>query len=83
MTLYEISSSGGLVYWAVVVPTADHSVELPDLGALPDVGRPTGALVVGVYGARVHDFDYAKLRYSYLRTSGMEAYSLDYFTSHL
>ena len=82
LTVYDINGSGGLVGWTVAVPHADHAIELPDLAALPDVGRPTGPLMFAVYGGRVTGFDYAKLRYSNLRTSGMAAYSLDYINGH-
>jgi hypothetical protein len=82
LTVYEISASGGLVRWLVAVPAADHAIELPDLAALPEIGRPTGSLTIAVYGGRVHAFDYGKLTYSNLRSAGMEAYSLDYFNAH-
>lgn len=82
LTVYEIASAGGLVRWVVAVPAADHAVELPDLSTLPDVELPSGPLVIGVFGAHIDGFDYGQLKYSNLRSSGMDAYALDYFNAH-
>lgn len=82
LTVYEVTSGGGLIRWLVAVPAADHSIELPDLASLPDVELPSGPLVIAVYGARIDGFDYGQLRYAELRPSGMAAYGLDYATAH-
>ena len=39
--------------------------------------------MIGLYGARIDDFDYGTIGYSNLRPSGMDAYSLDFFNAHL
>ena len=78
-----MTAGGGVVRWTVAVPEGSHAIELPDLSGLPDASLPPGPLTVAVYGARIPDFDYATLRYKHLRPSGMDAYSLDYFDTHL
>jgi len=83
LTVYDIASGNGLMHWTVAAPGGSQAIELPDLRQLPDSGLPSGPIVVGVYGARVDDFDYAKLRYRNLRPVGMSAYSLDYVEAHL
>jgi len=83
LTVYEIVGGGGLVRWIVAVPQAAHAVELPDLSGFTDAGMLPGPLVIGVYGARFDDFDYANIGYGHLRPSGMDAYALDYFNAHL
>jgi hypothetical protein len=83
LTVYEIVSGNGLIRWVVAVPLADHAIELPDLSGFPDAGVPPGSIVIGVYGARIDDFDYGQIGYANLRPRGMDAYSLDYFNAHL
>ena len=80
LTVYDVASQSGVARWTVAVPGGARRVTLPDLRTLGlgDEGLPSGALTVGVYGARIDDFDYAKLRYRNLRPAGMTAYSLDY-----
>jgi len=82
LTVYEINGAGGLIRWIVAVPEASNSVALPDLSGFEDAYIPDGPLLIGVYGARIDEFDYGKLRYRNLRPSGMDAYSLDYFNAH-
>jgi hypothetical protein len=82
LSVFDIASGGGLVRWTVAAPFGTGSIALPDLGLLPEVGAPSGPLVVGVTGARFDDFDYARLRYTHLRATGMDAYSVDYFNAH-
>ncbi|MFO0555541.1 MAG: IPT/TIG domain-containing protein [Polyangiaceae bacterium] len=83
ITVYEISSGNGLVKWLVAAPANAGPVEVPDLRQFPDESLPSGPIVIGVYGARVSGFDYAKIRMRNLRPQGMSAYSLDYFEAHL
>ncbi len=83
LTVYEISAAGGLARWIVAVPAAAHAIELPDLSSFEEAGLPSSALIIGVYGAHIDDFDYATLGYRQLRSSGMTAYALDYFNAQL
>lgn len=83
LTVYDIASGGGVVRWTIAVPSGSHAIQLPDLSVFPDARLPAGPLSIAVYGARIRDFDYAKLRYKHMRASGMDAYSLDYFDTHL
>jgi hypothetical protein len=83
ITVYEIIAAGGLMHWTVAVPHAAHSAELPDLSSFVDAALPAGPLVVGVYGARIDDFDYGRIGYRNLRPQGMAAYALSYFNAHL
>jgi len=83
LTVYEITSGGGVWRWIVAVPAAAHSIELPDLSGLSGAHLPPGPLVIGVYGARFDSFDYGQLGYRQLRPWGMTAYGLDYFNAHL
>jgi hypothetical protein len=82
LTVYEIVAGGGVARWLVAVPQASHSITLPDLDGFESAALPHGPLVVNVYGARIDDFDYGKLRYANLRATGMDAYSLDFFNAH-
>jgi len=83
MTVYEILGGGGLMRWLVAVPAAAHAIELPDLSGFADAHLPSGSLLIGVYGARIDDFDYGQIGYVNLRPQGMSAYSLDVFNVHL
>jgi hypothetical protein len=69
--------------WIVAVPAADHAIQLPDLSGFPGAHLPSGPVVIGVYGARIDDFDYGTIGYVNLRPQGMAAYSLDLFNAHL
>jgi len=85
LSVYDITSGGGLIRWTVVVPKGSHAVEVPDLSGFqfPDGGLPGGPITIGVYGARVDNFSYGALRYRDIRPSGMSAYALDYFNVFL
>ena len=83
LTVYEITSGGGVWRWIVAVPAAGHSIELPDLTGFPGAHLPPGPAVIGVYGARFDSFDYGQLGYRQLRPWGMTAYGLDYFNTHM
>jgi hypothetical protein len=83
MTIYDIQSGNGLVHWLIAVPQGNNAVELPDLSMFPDDAMPPGPLAIGVYGANYVGFDYKKLLYRQLRTSGMSAYAVDFWSSHL
>lgn len=83
LTVYEVYGGGGLVRWLVAVPQGSNAIQLPDLSGFENAYVPAGPLLIGVYGARIDDFDYGKVRYRNLRPSGMDAYSLDYFNAHL
>jgi hypothetical protein len=83
VTVYEILSGDGLWRWVVAVPEAAHSIEVPDLSGFPDAHLPGGPIVIGVYGARIDEFDYGKITYRQLRPQGMSAYSLDFFNAYL
>jgi hypothetical protein len=83
LSVYDIISGNGLVRWTVVVAEGTHSIELPDISGFDKASLPPGSITVGVYGARVTGFDYAKLKYRDIRPQGMTAYSLDYFPAHL
>ena len=67
----------------MVGTAAAHAIELPDLSSFEEAGLPSSALIIGVYGAHIDDFDYATLGYRQLRSSGMTAYALDYFNAQL
>jgi hypothetical protein len=83
LSVYDIVSGNGLMHWTVVVPEGSSSIAVPDLSGFELAGLPPGPLNIGVIGARVEKFDYAKLRYRDIRPQGMAAYSLDYFPAHL
>ncbi len=83
LTVYEVSTGGGVVRWLVVVPKANNAVTLPELSGFEDAGLIPGPLVIGVYGGRVDKFDYGKLTYRQMRPQGMSAYALDFFNSYL
>ncbi|MBI4702419.1 MAG: IPT/TIG domain-containing protein [Deltaproteobacteria bacterium] len=85
LIVYEIISGGGLIRWLVAVPGAESAAEVPNLvGFAADSAAPgSGAIEIGVYGARIDGLDYGKLTYKNLRPAGMTAYSLDYFKAHL
>ena len=82
LSVYEITAGGGLYRWIVAVPEGAHNVRVPDISSFPG-HLPAGPLVIGVYGARIDDFDYGAIGYSNLRPAGMDAYSLDFFNAHL
>jgi hypothetical protein len=65
------------------VPRGSNAIEVPDLSGFPDSALPPGPLTIGVHGGRVDGFDYSQLRYRWIRTSGMTAYAIDYFSAHL
>ncbi len=83
LTVYEITSGGGLMHWVVAVPRGAHAITRPDLSGFDDAHLAVGPLVVGIYGAHIEDFDYGTLGYRQLRPQGMDAYGLDYFNIHL
>ncbi len=83
LTVYEIIAGDGLWRWVVAVPAADHAVQLPDLSGFDLAGLPSGPLEVGVYGARINDFDYGTNGYRNLRPAGMDAYAIDFFGAYL
>lgn len=88
LLVYDVSSGNGLQHWTVAVPATAapnnaSTIELPDLSFVEGGYLASGAITIGVYGARIDGFDYAALRYKHLRPGGMTAYSLDYFPSHI
>lgn len=83
LTVYDIASGNGLARWTVAVPKGAHAIELPDLHFVEGGSLPSGPLSISVYGARIEGFDYGSIRYRELRPTGMSAYSLDTFSSHL
>lgn len=82
LTVYDVLSGNGLMHWLVAVPGGSNTIALPSLDGFDLASIPAGPVTVAVYGARVADFDYANLRYRDLRSTGMQAYSLDYFAAH-
>ncbi len=78
LTVYDIAADGGLYHWFVAVPGGGRPVQIPDVRQLPECGPSGGSITVGVYGARIDDFEYESCRYKHLRPFGMTAYSLDY-----
>lgn len=87
LTVYDIASQNGLHRWTIAVPGGGRAIRVPDLRAIEVMGTrlglPPGPLTIGVYGAHIDGFDYAKLPYRQLRSAGMTAYSLDYASAHL
>lgn len=83
ISVYDIQAGGGIAHWLIAVPKGSNAIEVPDLSGFPDSALPPGPLTIGVYGGRVDGFDYKQLRYRWIRTSGMTAYALDYFSAHL
>jgi hypothetical protein len=85
LSVYDVASGNGLIRWTVAVPAGSHAIELPDIRQLGlDNGTlPPGPVSIGVYGARITDFEYGKLGYRQLKPQGMAAYSLDSFSAHL
>ncbi len=83
LTVYDAVTGNGLMHWTVAVQGGSNNVGLPDLSNFELAGLPKGPVTIAVYGARVADFDFANLRYANMRTTGMTAYSLDYFAAHL
>jgi hypothetical protein len=83
ISVYDIQAGGGIAHWLIAVPKGSNTIEVPDLSGFPDSALPPGPLTIGVYGGRVDGFHYPQLRYRWLRTTGMTAYALDYFSAHL
>jgi len=83
LSVYEITSGGGLWRWVVAVPTADHTIQLPDLSGFEQAHLPPGPVVIGVSGARLDDFDYGTIGYRNLRSAGQDAYAVDAFDAFL
>jgi hypothetical protein len=83
LSVYEITAGGGLYRWIIAIPAGAHSITVPDLSGFDKAHLPAGPITIGVYGARIDAFDYGTIGYNNLRPSGMDAYSLDYFNSHL
>ncbi len=83
LSVYEITAGGGLYRWLIAVPAGAHNITVPDLSGFADASLPPGPIVIGLYGARIDDFDYGSIAYRNLRPSGMDAYSLDFFNAHL
>jgi hypothetical protein len=83
LTVYEITAGGGLWRWIVAVPAGAHDITVPDLTGFEGAHLPGGSIVIGVYGARIEDFDYGSIGFAELRPGGMDAYSLDFFNAHL
>jgi hypothetical protein len=82
VTVIDVVEGNGLAHWLVVSPGAGGAVLLPDLATLPNVSIPHGAVTISVIGGAVANFDYASLGYRDVRTYGMTAYALDYFSAH-
>lgn len=83
ISVYDVQAGGGIVHWLIAVPKGSNAIEVPDLSGFPDSALPAGPITIGVYGGRVDGFDYTQLRYRWIRTTGMTAYALDYFSAHL
>jgi hypothetical protein len=83
ISVYDVQAGGGIAHWLIAVPKGSNATEVPDLSSFPDSALPKGPITIGVYGGRVNGFDYTKLRYAWIRPSGMAAYALDYFSAHL
>ncbi len=83
LSVYEITAGGGLYRWIIAVPGGAHDITVPDLSSFPKAHLPDGPIVIGLYGARIANFDYGTIGYSNLRPEGMDAYSLDFFNAHL
>lgn len=82
LTVYDVVTGNGLMHWTVAVEGGSNNVGLPNLDDLELAGLPDGPVSIAVYGGRIADFDFANLRYANMRTTGMTAYSLDYFAAH-
>ena len=83
ISVYDVQAGGGIAHWLIAVPKGSNAIEVPDLSGFPDSALPPGPLTIGVHGGRVDGFNYSQLRYRWIRTSGMTAYALDYFSAHL
>lgn len=83
LTVYDISAGNGLMHWTVAAPGGSQAISLPSLAGFPQLALPPGPLVIGVYGAKIANFDYGSLRYVQMTTRGMSAYSLSYFNANL
>ncbi|MBK8254085.1 MAG: IPT/TIG domain-containing protein [Polyangiaceae bacterium] len=85
MSVYDITSSNGLIHWLIAAPLGDHDIEVPDLSSfVADNGAlPPGPVVISLTGARYDNLDYSKLRYRHLRPVGMAAYAVDTFPAHI
>jgi hypothetical protein len=83
LTVFDVQAGNGLVHWTIAAPGGSQTVTLPSLSGNPDTALPAGPINVAVYGAKIDNFDYKKLRYRQMRPQGMAAYSLDYFDAHL
>jgi IPT/TIG domain len=82
VTVFDVVVGNALAHWLVAVPGAGTSVLLPDISTLPNVSIPHGPITTTVIGGQVDGFDYASLPYRDIRTYGMKAYALDYFSAH-
>jgi hypothetical protein len=83
LTVYEVTAGGGLWRWIIAVPQGAHDITVPDLSGFDGAHLPAGPIVIGVFGARIDDFDYGAIGFAELRPTGMDAYSLDFFNAHL
>lgn len=83
LTVYDVITGNGLMHWLVAVPSADATVELPDLSGIEGAFLPSGAIIVNIIGARYAAFDYGKLTYRQLRPVGMDAYAQDVVDAHI
>ena len=82
VTVVDVQSGNGLYHWTIASPGGSQKIVLPDLSGHPDVALPSGPISIAVYGGVVDGFNYPTLSYADIRSSGMKAYSLDYFDAH-
>jgi hypothetical protein len=83
LTVYDIASGNGLVHWTIAAAGGSQSVTVPSLAAFPAGALPPGPITIAVRGGRVPSFNYGKLTYRQMTSTGMSAYALDYFDAHL
>lgn len=74
---YAVSSGAGLITWSIIAPPGVPSVELPELGRLPQGDLLPGAVDVVVSLASVPELDYAQLELEQIRRPAWQAYAVD------
>jgi hypothetical protein len=74
---YAVSSGAGLISWSIIAPPDALSVELPELGRLPQGDLLPGGLQVVASLASVPELDYAQLDLDQIRNTAWPAYAVD------
>ena len=73
-----IGSGDGSTAWTIVAQGDARTITLPDFSSKPELGLPTGNLLLGIVAARLPaDFKYDKVSYGQLGKRAWQAYAYD------